>query len=60
MLKLFRAVATTCWVLAWWIKILPPYEREFSTSDVVISHAHHKNQYVALADVRKILERAFL
>ncbi|KAJ3557418.1 hypothetical protein NM688_g1485 [Phlebia brevispora] len=37
-------VATAAWVIAWWIKILPPYHRDFSVDDVLISHVHRKNQ----------------
>lgn len=42
------------WIIAWWIKSLPPYERDFSLNDVLISHKHRKNQYVCLmAEVYK-------
>ena len=43
-----RIVATAAWVIAWWIKVLPPYERDFSVHDALINHAHRKNQYVSL------------
>lgn len=42
---LFRGVATAAWIVAWWIKELSPYEREFSIDDTLISHTHRKNQY---------------
>ncbi|KAI0079379.1 lipid phosphate phosphatase 1 [Panus rudis PR-1116 ss-1] len=38
------AVASLFWVLAWIIKSLPPFEREFSLDDPLISHAHKPNQ----------------
>jgi len=37
-------IASAAWVIAWIIKGLPPFEREFSTDDPLISHKHHKNQ----------------
>jgi len=37
-------IASAAWVIAWIIKGLPPFEREFLTDDPLISHAHHKNQ----------------
>ena len=48
LLPLHRFVATAAWVMAWWIKVLPPYERDFSVDDVLINHAHRKNQYVCV------------
>lgn len=41
-----RGVATAAWIIAWWIKTLPPYERDFTVDDVIINHVHRKNQYV--------------
>ncbi|KAI0339631.1 lipid phosphate phosphatase 1 [Trametopsis cervina] len=38
------AMATVAWVIAHWIKFLPPYERDFSTDDPLISHKHRPNQ----------------
>ncbi|TCD71751.1 hypothetical protein EIP91_005517 [Steccherinum ochraceum] len=37
------AFATLAWILAWMIKGLPPFEREFSADDPLISHANRPN-----------------
>ncbi|KZT67380.1 PAP2-domain-containing protein [Daedalea quercina L-15889] len=37
-------VATVAWFIAWIIKGLPPYEREFDRKDPLIDHKHHKSQ----------------
>ncbi|EKM50654.1 uncharacterized protein PHACADRAFT_152814 [Phanerochaete carnosa HHB-10118-sp] len=31
------------WLMAWYIKELPPFEREVDPNDPVINHKHHKN-----------------
>ncbi|KAI0720635.1 lipid phosphate phosphatase 1 [Fomitopsis betulina] len=37
-------VATAAWLIAWIIKGLPPYEREFDRKDPLIDHKQHKSQ----------------
>ncbi|KAH9832594.1 lipid phosphate phosphatase 1 [Rhodofomes roseus] len=37
-------VATGAWFIAWNIKGLPPYQREFDHKDPLIDHKHHKSQ----------------
>lgn len=39
-----RGVATAAWLIAWIIKGLPPYEREFDRKDPLIDHKQHKSQ----------------
>lgn len=39
-----RVVATGAWFIAWIIKGLPPYERDFDRKDPLIDHKHHKSQ----------------
>ncbi|KAK7686155.1 hypothetical protein QCA50_010375 [Cerrena zonata] len=37
-------VSSLAWFIAWIIKELPPFEREFSLDDPLINHGHRKNQ----------------
>ena len=39
-----RLLSSLAWFIAWLIKELPPFEREFTLDDPLISHKHHKNQ----------------
>ncbi|KAI0091500.1 lipid phosphate phosphatase 1 [Irpex rosettiformis] len=37
-------VATVAWGISLWIKLLPPFERDFNADDPLINHKHRPNQ----------------
>ena len=40
-----RLCSGSMWIAAYFIKNLPPYERDFSLKDPLIDHKHRSNQY---------------
>ena len=40
-----RIVASLAWLISWWIKFQPPFERDFDSDDPLIGHKHRQNQY---------------